>query len=198
MRRHRTHLCQKRLLQICPLQICLLALLLPWLCGLPLYGQLNSSTSSVTLSATMGESLTVAATPSSVSFVLLPGGVALGAVPVVITTTWVLSSSRANVVLDAYFTSSTQALISGTTKIPPSEVLGQVLTGTPVTYTAFTGTGALGPAGAELTLFTQPITVLNYSALRVDTLTLEVNLGSQTQLPAGTYTGTLTLAAQAL
>lgn len=176
----------------------LLGLMLSWLGGLPLYAQLNSSAATVGLSATMGESLTVAATPASVAFVLLPGGIALGAAPIVVTTTWVLSSSRANVVVDAYFGSTTQALINGTTKIPPSEVLGQVLTGTPTTYTAFTQTGALGPAGAELTLFTQPITALNYAAVRVDTLTLEINLASQTQLPSGTYTGTLTLVAQAL
>jgi hypothetical protein len=164
------------------------------------FSQLNSSTTSVSLTATLGESLTVSATPSTVTFALVSGGTATGNSAVAITTTWVVAQSRANVVLDAYFGSTTQALSGGTpvVKIPPSEVFGQVLTGTPTAFTAFTQTGALGTAGAGLTLFTQAITTANYAATRTDNLTLEINLASQPQLPAGTYTGTLTIQAQAL
>jgi hypothetical protein len=175
-------------------------LLSPLLFSPSLVAQLDSSTASVSLTATMSESLTVAATPSSVTFTLVPGGTALGSAPVAITTTWVVSESRANVILDAYFSSTTLALSGGSPliKIPPAEVLGQVLTGTPTAYTAFTQTAALGTAGAGLTLFTQAISSSNYSATRTDNLTLEINLASQLQVPAGTYTGTLTIQAQAL
>ena len=103
-----------------------------------------------------------------------------------------------------HFASATAALTgtgSSPATIPTSEVLGQVTTGTPATYTAFTqtpATGALGTAGASLVLFTQGITGTNRAASRNDNLNLQINLTSQPQLPADTYTGTLNLQAQAL
>jgi hypothetical protein len=155
----------------------------------------------VTLTATLGETLTVAATPAAVTFQLSPGGTAVGNAPVVITTAWTLGSGRANVILDAYFSTATAALASASTpvvNIPSSEVLGQVTTGTPTTFTPFTQTASLGTAGAGLTLFTQALTALNRASFRVDNLNLEINLTTQTQLPASIYTGTITLQAQAL
>jgi len=162
---------------------------------------LNSNTATVSLTATLGESLTVAATPTAVTFPLVSGGTAAGNVPVAVTTTWILSGSRTSVTLVGYFASATAALSNAgppVVNIPTSEVLGQVTTGTPTTFTAFTQTAPLGPAGAGLTLFTQAITGTNRAANRSDNLNLEINLTSQPQLPAGTYTGTLNLQAQAL
>jgi len=158
---------------------------------------LNSNTASVTLNATLGEALTISATPNAVNFALVSGGVAAGSAPVAITTTWILGSGRANVVLDAYFASA-NALTSGTANIPTSAVLGQVTTGTPTTFTAFTQTAALGTAGAGLTLFTQSLSSTNRSSTRTDNLNLEIDLSSIPQLPSATYTGTLTIQAQAL
>jgi len=177
-----------------------------WLgCGLLLaapvaHAQLNSNTVSVTLNAVLSESLTVAATPSTVSFTLVAGGTATGSAPVAITTTWVMASGRANVVLDGYFSSTTAALSGGspTVNIPTSEVYGQMTTGTPTSYTAFTQSGVVGTASAGLTLFTQALSASNRSATRTDNLNLEINLSTQAQLPAATYTGTLILQAQAL
>jgi hypothetical protein len=167
-----------------------------------LFGQaLNSNTATVSLTATLGESLTVAATPSAVTFPLVSGGTATGNVPVAITTTWILSGSRANVTLVGYFASATAALSNAgppVVNIPTSEVLGQVTTGAPTTFTAFTQTAPLGPAGAGLTLFTQALSGTNRASNRTDNLNLQINLTSQAQLPAGTYTGTLNLQAQAL
>ena len=163
--------------------------------------QLDSNTASVALKATLGESLTVAATPSTVAIPLVSGGTAAGTSPVAITTTWVLSASRTAVTLVGYFSSATVALTNGATtpaNIPASEVLGQVTTGTPTAFTAFTQTAPLGAAGAGLTLFTQGLTGTNRTANRTDNLNLEINLASQPQLPAGTYTGTLNIQAQAL
>jgi hypothetical protein len=162
---------------------------------------LNSNTATVSLTATLGESLTVAATPTAVTFPLVSGGTATGNVPVAITTTWILSGSRANVVLAGYFTSATAALSNAgppVVNIPTSSVLGQVTTGTPTTFTAFTQTALLGPAGAGLTLFTQALSATNRASTRTDNLNLQINLTGQPQLPAGVYTGTLNLQAQAL
>jgi hypothetical protein len=163
--------------------------------------QLNSNTASVALKATLGESLTVAATPSTVSIPLVSGGTATGTSPVAITTTWVLSASRTAVTLVGYFSSATAALTDGAAtpdNIPASEVLGQMTTGTPTSFTAFTQTTPLGAAGAGLTLFSQALTGTNRTANRTDNLNLEINLAAQPQLPAGSYTGTLNIQAQAL
>jgi hypothetical protein len=121
--------------------------------------QLNSNTASVALKATLGESLTVAATPSSVAIPLVSGGIGTGTSPVAITTTWVLSASRTAVTLVGYFSSATVALTDGATtpdNIPASEVLGQVTTGTPTAFTAFTQTAPAGPR--DLQELTEPPT----------------------------------------
>lgn len=163
---------------------------------------LNSGTSSVSLTATMLEGLTVAATPAAVNFTLIPGGTATGSAPIVITTTWILGVGRANVVLDGYFASATSALTSvgASASIPTSAVFGQDTLGTPTAFTAFTQTALLGTAGTGLTIFTVPLTSANRSYVRSDTLNLEINLTTAglLQLPASVYTGTLTLQAQAL
>jgi hypothetical protein len=162
---------------------------------------LNSSPATVSLSATLNESLTISATPAAVSFNLVSGGTATGSAPVAVTTTWVLKSSRATVTLTGWFTNAAQALSSGGATpvyIPTSEVLGQLNSGT---FSAFTGspaTGAPGVAGASLLLYTQAISTTNVSSNRTDNLNLEINLSSQPQLPAATYNGTLNLEAQAL
>jgi hypothetical protein len=168
---------------------------------------LNSNTATVALSATLNESLTVTAAPTSgsaVNFALVSGGTATGSAPVAMNTSWIMKGSRSSVTLTGYFTSATQALAgtgSSPAYIPTSEVLGQVTTGAPTTFTAFTqtpGTGGLGTAGASLVLFTQAVSGTNRSSSRNDNLNLEINLTSQPQLPADTYTGTLNLQAQAL
>jgi hypothetical protein len=165
------------------------------------FGQaLNSATATVNLTASLGETLTVAATPGTVNFALVNNGIAPGSAPVVITTSWVLGVGRANVVLDAYFASTAAALTTGgatPANIPTSAVLGEDLLGTPTTFTPFTGTGVVGTAGAGLEIFTQPLTALNRAAVRVDNLLLEINTTGLV-LPAASYTGTLTLQAQAL
>ncbi|HEY6445994.1 MAG TPA: hypothetical protein VIY53_06015 [Acidobacteriaceae bacterium] len=171
------------------------------------HGQLNSNTATVTLSATLGESLTVSAAPTSgsaVNFTLVSGGTATGSAPVAMTTSWVMKGSRSSVTMTGYFSSAAQAMAgtgSSPAYIPTSEILGQVTTGAPTTFTAFTQTptgSALGTAGASLVLFTQAVSGTNRASSRTDNLNLQINLTSQPQLPADTYTGTLNLQAQAL
>jgi hypothetical protein len=164
------------------------------------FSQLISGTGSVLLSATLAETLTVSATPNAVTFNLVSGGTATGSSPVAITTTWALSGTRTSVTLFGYFASATSALSSGfpISYIPTSAVYGQVTTGSPTTFTPFIQTGSLGGTGAGLPLFIQPIVPSNVSTSRTDNLTLQIQLFSLTQLPAGTYTGTLTLQAVAI
>ena len=148
--------------------------------------------------ATTGDSLSLTASPSAVSFTLQHGGTATGSAGVVIVTSYGGLNLFFSLNLYGYFASSTAALSGGTpvAYIPTSCVLGKVTTGSPTSFTAFTSTGPFGGAGASLELYVNgPAIVLNSS--RTDTLDLEIDLASIPQLPAATYTGTLTLEAQA-
>lgn len=145
-------------------------------------------------------SLTVSASPSLVTFQLLSKGVATGSSSVAITTTWggALCVTTCTIKLYGYFSAASAALSGGSpvVNIPTSEVLGQVTTGTPTTFTAFTQTAPFGGAGASLLLFTQSFFLVAGAGSRTDALNLEINLASQPQLPAGTYSGTLFIRAQ--
>jgi hypothetical protein len=162
---------------------------------------LNSNAPTVALNATLAESLTISSTVSTVSFTMTNGSTVAGSAAVPITTTWVLGPSRTSVKLYGFFASSTAALTDGYStpdNIPSSAVLGQVTTGVPTTFTAFTQTAAgFGAASASLLLVNQPISSgsANFVATRTDNLNLEI--ATPATLPAGSYSGTLTLQAQA-
>lgn len=148
------------------------------------------------------KTLTVRASFTSVTFALKAGGTAVGTPALTITTTWgsgnCSTRRTCTVSLYGYFSTATAALSGGTpvVHIPSSEVLGEMTTGLPTTYTAFTQSGPFGGAGASLELFTDVMTAKTTGGTRTDPLNLEINLTGQPQLPAGTYTGTLSLIAE--
>lgn len=161
----------------------------------------TSNTSTVALTATLPESLSISADYSSVNFNLISGAAATGSTPVTIKTSWILKNSRQNVRLTGSFASATAALTDGgspAVNIPTSEVFGQVGSGSFNAFTQGPDAGGVGTAGASLNLLTQPITSSNYNSSAQTVLNLKIDLTSQPQLPAGTYTGTLNLQADAL
>jgi len=171
------------------------------LCAAPPCGtaQLNSNTASVVITATLLETLTLTATPSSVTLNMAPGGDSEGSVPVVITTTWALGSNRTQVNVYGSFASSTVALTDGIgDDIPAANVRGMVSTGVPTTNAPFSQTSPFGAAGAGLKLVTQGIGLNNLTSTRSDNLVLSINLESGPTLPSGVYVGTLSIQAQAL
>ncbi|MFT4112688.1 hypothetical protein [Silvibacterium sp.] len=147
---------------------------------------------------TVGDTLTVSATPASVSFQLTPGSPAQASSVVSVTTTWTGISLLSSITLSAYFASATQALTGGSpvSSIPSSVVLGKVPSGLPTSFTPFTQTAPLGPVGSGLLLYSQT-SVLSLGGSRTDALSLEIDLTTLPQLPAATYTGVLVLQAQA-
>lgn len=162
--------------------------------------QVLSNVGNVNLSAVLAQSITVSVTSgSSVNFTLAENAPAGGDVPAVIQTSWNLNPGQTgSVSLFGYFNTPAQALTDGGgNNIPSSWVEGQMTTGSPTTYTAFTQTNPVGPAGGSLALYTEVITGLNKIKTRTDNLDLRVNLTGQT-LPAGTYTGVLRLQARAI
>ena len=165
------------------------------------HAQVTSSSASVALTATLAETLSISATPANVSFTLAAGSAVNGSAPVVISTNWVLKSNRSAVNLFAWFATPSAALSDGgspANTVGSSAVFGQVTTGLPTSFTAFTQSNALGAASGGLELFTQSIASTNRAGTRSDNLNLKIDLTNLPQLPAGSYNGTLTLQAQSL
>jgi hypothetical protein len=132
-----------------------------------------------------------------VNFALVSKGVATGSSGVTITTTWNVVGVLPTLNLYGYFTTATAALTDGRTPanlIPSSAVLGQMATGVPTSYTAFTQTAPFGGAGAGLTLINVS-SLVALSSNRTDVLNLKIDLSSLPKLPAGSYSGALTLQA---
>jgi hypothetical protein len=162
--------------------------------------QVLSGTGNVNLTATLNHALSVTVTGgSSVNFALAPNAATNGDVPTIIRTAWNLNPGQIGAVrLYAYFNVPAQALTDGTGgNIPSSWVMGQMATGTPTSYTAFTQTNPVGPAGGSLALFSTNITGINKVSSRIDNLNLRIDLTGRT-LGTGTYTGVLRIQARAL
>jgi hypothetical protein len=176
----------------------LLALLagLAGLAGIPpvAHAQQNSTISNINLNAVLNTSLTVSAAPGTVNFALPPNGVASGSSAINITTTWTLSPSSGRVTIWAYFSSAASALSDGAgDNIPSAKVSGSPDGGA---FTPFTGAGPFG-AASSLQVFFFRVLGFNKSGTRSDTLALQISTAGLA-LPAGTYSGTLEIQAQAL
>ncbi|MGH9782567.1 MAG: hypothetical protein ACRD88_00130 [Terriglobia bacterium] len=160
--------------------------------------QTNSNVANVALNAVVNQSIAVSVSAAAVNFNLVPGtGPTGGAPSLTVTTNWSLNPGGGPTMsLYGYFTSAGTALADGGgNSIPSANVLGSVNGGGAV---AFTGTGPFGAAGASLQIYSLGITAANKTGTRNDTLDMSINLTSLPNLPAGTYTGTLSLQAQAL
>jgi hypothetical protein len=162
---------------------------------------LNSNVATVALNAVLAESLTVAAGPATVNFTpLAPNGITLGSAAVAITTTWALAKGgaggRTGLKVYAGFTSATALTDGAGDNIPTANVLGQV--GGVGAFAPFTG--ASGPIASNnaLTVFTLALGAAGtFNSSNVTSLALEINTAGLA-LPANTYTGTLTIQAQAI
>ncbi|MEK7315939.1 MAG: hypothetical protein AAB011_07155 [Candidatus Eisenbacteria bacterium] len=166
----------------------------------PAGAQLLSGLSGMTLNATTATSLSIAITSgTSMNFTLLQGGQANGSTAAAITTSWNVNPGQTGAVrLYAYFNTPATALAGSTYDIASTYVEGRVTTGLPVTYTPFTQTNPVGPAGGSLLLFSETITGTNKNKTRTDNLDVRINLTASPVVPTGTYAGTLRIQARAL
>ena len=156
--------------------------------------QVNSNVANVLLNAPLAESVTIAAGPGTVNFVLVPNGPAPGSVPVVITTSWALAKTRTSVKLFAYFASAAALNDGAGDNIPNTSVKATVNGGALTVFNTATPYG--GNFG--LTVFNQAITAVNANSSHgPDSLALTIDT-TGLGIPAGTYVGTLVLEAQAL
>lgn len=158
------------------------------------YAQTDSNVATVNLNAVLNETLTVSAAPATVNFTLLPSGPVTGSSPVNITTQWALASTRTNVSLYAYFTTTT-ALSNGVgNNIPNTSVSGNP---NGAGMTPFTGSDPFNAVKTGLQIFSVGITAANVNATHSDALALQIDT-TGLGLPAGTYTGILNIEAQAI
>jgi hypothetical protein len=98
--------------------------------------------------------------------------------------------------LYAFFSSSTSALTDGAGNNIPSADFQISNNAGP--FNALTNTVPFGGANAGLQLSSTPILGNNKSGSRTDNMNFNINLVPLPSLPAGTYTGTLTIQAQAI
>ena len=162
--------------------------------------QILSNIANVNMSATMNQFISIAVTSgSTVNFTLVANGIAAGDVPAVVQTNWSLNPGLIGAVsLYGYFDTPAQALTAGGgDDLASSLVEGRVTTGTPTSFTAFTQTNPVGPAGGSLALWSTTVTGINKVGTRTDNLDLRVNL-TGTSAAAGTYAGVLRLQARAI
>jgi len=169
-------------------------------------GSINSNTATINLNANLATSLTVSTGSPTINFTLVSGTTSNGSATAPITTSWVLPSTSATVKLYGYFASATSALSDTTSdNIPSSDVFGSVTStggasASPAnTMTAFaqTGPSGFGVAGSSLLLDTYTISASNFINQSGVTDTLSLQIATPSNQPAGTYTGVITIEAQA-
>jgi len=157
----------------------------------------NSGASTITLQAVLTPSLTVALSGNAVNFNLAAGSANnAGSTSVTATTSWAVNNAVGLVSLYAFFTNSASAMTDGAgDNIPSADFQISDNAGA---FNALTNTAPFGGANAGLRVSTTLILLTNKSGSHTDVMNFNINLSTLPNLPAGTYTGTLTLQAQAI
>jgi hypothetical protein len=157
----------------------------------------NSGASTISLNAVLSDSITVSLSSNAVNFTLTQGsGSNPGSTSVTATTTWLLRPNVGSLKLYAFFSSSASALTDGAGNNIPSADFQ--ISNNGGAFNALTNTVPFGGANAGLQLSSTPILGNNRSGSRNDVMNFNINLVPLPNLPAATYTGTLTIQAQAI
>jgi hypothetical protein len=157
---------------------------------------LNSGASPIALNAVLSDSITLTLSGNAVNFTLVGGSASNpGSTSITATTTWVLKPSINSLKLYAFFSSSTAALTDGAGHNIPSADFQ--ISDNGGAFAALTNTVVFGGANAGLQVSSVPIRGYNKTGTNSDVMTFNINLAPLPSLPAGVYTGTLTIQAQA-
>ena len=164
----------------------------------PAQGQVrNSGASPIALNAVLSDSITLTLSGNAVNFNLVAGNASNpGSTSITATTTWTLKPSVGNLRLYAFFSSSTSALSDGAGNNIPSADFQISANAGP--FAALTNTVPFGGANAGLQVSTVRILGNNKTGTHSDVMNFNINLTPLPNLPSGTYTGTLTIQAQAI
>lgn len=157
----------------------------------------SSGAQSIALNATLGESISVTLSANAVNFNLTAGSASNpGSTSITATTTWTVKPNRGSLALYAFFGSSASALSNGGGVNIPSSAFELSDNGS--SLLALTNSVPFGGANAGLQLAKIKILGNNRQGSRTDVLNFNINLSALPNLPAGVYTGTLTIQAQAI
>ena len=158
---------------------------------------LNSGASTIALNAVLNDSITLTLSSNAVNFNLTAGSASNpGSTGVTATTSWLLKPSVGSLKVYAFFSSSASALTDGAGNNIPSADFQISNNAGP--FTALTNTVPFGGANAGLQLSSTKILGNNRTGSHNDVMNFNINLAPLPNLPAGTYTGTLTIQAQAI
>lgn len=158
---------------------------------------LNSGASTITLQAVLNDSVSISLSSGAVNFTMTPGSATnAGSTSVTATTSWLLKPSVGSVNVYAFFSSSASALTDGAGNNIPSADFQISDNAGPMT--ALTNTVPFGGANAGLQLSSTKILGNNRASSHTDVMNFNINLTPLPSLPSGTYTGTLTIQAQAI
>ena len=158
---------------------------------------LNSTASPIALQAVLSQSITLTLSGSAVNFNLTAGSPNNpGSTSITATTTWALKPNVGNLNVYAFFSNSGSALTDGAGNNIPSADFQ--ISNNGGAFTALTNTVPFGGANAGLLLSSTRILGNNKTGTRNDVMNFNINLSPLPNLPSGTYTGTLTIQAQAI
>lgn len=166
--------------------------------NVPARGQvLSSGAQTISLNANLSESVSLTLSTNAVNFILSAGsGSNPGSTSITATTTWALKPSRGSLNVYAFFSSSSSALNDGAGDNIPSasfEISDNGGASAPLTNSV-----PFGGSNAGLQLASVRILGNNRQSSRTDNMNFNINLSSLPNLPAGTYTGVVTIQLQVI
>jgi hypothetical protein len=158
---------------------------------------LNSVASPIALQAVLTQSVTLTLSGNAVNFNLVAGSANNpGSTSITATTTWTLRPNVGSLNVYAFFSNSSAALSDGAGNNIPSADFQ--ISNNGGAFNALTNTVPFGGANAGLQLSSTRILGNNKTGTHNDVMNFNINLSPLPNLPAGTYTGTLTIQAQAI
>jgi len=157
----------------------------------------SSGAQTIALNATLSESVSLTLSANAVNFNLIAGSASnSGSTAITATTTWALRPNRGNLNVYAFFTSSAAALSDGAGNNIPSSSFQ--ISNNGAAFQGLTNTVPFGGANAGVQLSTVRILGNNKQGTRADTMNFNIDLSTLPALPAGAYTGTLTIQVQVI
>jgi hypothetical protein len=157
----------------------------------------NSGAQTIALNATLSESVTLTLSANAVNFNLTAGSANNpGSTSITATTSWALRPNRGSLSVYAFFANSASALSDGGGNNIPSA--GFEVSDNGAAFQTLTNMVPFGGANAGLQLANVRILGNNKQGSRTDTMDFNINLGTLPSLPAGVYSGTLTIQVQVI
>jgi hypothetical protein len=157
----------------------------------------NSGAQTIALNATLSESVTLTLSANAVNFNLTAGSANNpGSTSITATTSWALRPNRGSLSVYAFFANSASALSDGGGNNIPSA--GFEVSDNGAAFQALTNMVPFGGANAGLQLANVRILGNNKQGSRTDTMDFNIDLGTLPSLPAGVYSGTLTIQVQVI